>query len=161
MGELGAHLLRNASAGLFAVTSVLDAEPLQVLRVGTPTWLPMLAAIGLGGVFIFPVWKLWWPTLGSGIFFLAIVLTWLWTGTAEIPEKQTKDIGDGRRVPLYVAGVRSTGWWAMFITMTGDLTAFLAVLFGYFFFWTIHPNFPQRTPIQPSFGAWWSGWFST
>jgi cytochrome c oxidase subunit I+III len=140
----GRGLLADAKEGRreTLVTSVLDAEPLQVLRVGTPTWLPMLAAIGLGGVFIFPVWKLWWPTLGSGIFFLAIVLTWLWTGTAEIPEKQTKDIGDGRRVPLYVAGVRSTGWWAMFITMTGDLTAFLAVLFGYFFFWTIHPNFP-------------------
>ena len=30
----------------------------------------------------------------------------------------------------------------MFITMTGDLTAFLAVLFGYFFFWTIHADFP-------------------
>ena len=124
------------------VTSVLDAEPVQVLRVGTPTWLPLLAAIGLGGTFIFPVWKLWWLTLGSGLFFLAVLLYWLWTGTAEIPEKQSKDIGDGRRVPLYVAGPRSTGWWAMFITMTGDLTAFLAVLFGYFFFWTIHADFP-------------------
>ncbi len=140
----GRGLLADAKEGRreTLVTSVLDAEPLQVLRVGTPTWLPMLAAIGLAGVFIFPVWKLWWPTLGSSLFFLAVLLRWLWTGTAEIPEKRSKDIGDGRRVPLYAAGPRSTGWWAMFITMTGDLTAFLAVLFGYFFFWTIHPDFP-------------------
>jgi cytochrome c oxidase subunit I+III len=140
----GRGLLAHAREGRreTLVTSVLDAEPVQVLRVGTPTWLPMLAAIGLGGTFIFPVWKLWWLTLGSGLFFLAVVLFWLWTGTAEIPEKQSKNIGDGRRVPLYVAGPRSTGWWAMFITMTGDLTAFLAVLFGYFFFWTIHTDFP-------------------
>jgi cytochrome c oxidase subunit I+III len=140
----GRGLLADAREGRreTLVTSVLDAEPLQVLRVGTPTWLPMLTAIGLGGVFIFPVWKLWWLTLGSGVFFLAALFVWLWTGTAEIPEKQTKDIGDGRRLPLYIAGVRSTGWWAMFITMTGDLTAFLAVLFGYFFFWTVHPDFP-------------------
>jgi cytochrome c oxidase subunit I+III len=123
------------------VTSVLDAKPLQVLRVGTPSWLPMLAAIGLAGVFILSVWKLWWLVLASGIFFLAIVMIWLW-GTAEIPEKETKDIGSGHRLPLYVSGAQSTGWWAMFITMTGDLTAFLGVLFGYFFFWTIHPNFP-------------------
>ncbi|QDZ10676.1 cytochrome c oxidase subunit I [Devosia ginsengisoli] len=140
----GRGLLAHAREGRreTLVTSVLDAEPVQVLRVGTPTWLPMLAAIGLGGTFIFPVWKLWWLTLGSGLFFLAVLLYWLWTGTGEIPEKQSKDIGDGRRVPLYVAGPRSTGWWAMFITMTGDLTAFLAVLFGYFFFWTIHTDFP-------------------
>jgi cytochrome c oxidase subunit I len=142
----GRGLLADAREGRreTLVTSVLDAEPVQVLRVGTPTWLPMLAAIGLGGTFIFPVWKLWWPTLGSGVFFLAVTLYWLWTGTAEIPEKQTKDIGDSSRVPLYVAGPRSTGWWAMFITMTGDLTAFLAVLFGYFFFWTVHPAFPPQ-----------------
>jgi len=142
--DQGRGLLAHAREGRreTLVTSVLDAEPVQVLRVGTPTWLPMLAAIGLGGTFIFPVWKLWWLTLGSGLFFLIVVLYWLWTGTAEIPEKQSKDIGEGRRVPLYVAGPRSTGWWAMFITMTGDLTAFLAVLFGYFFFWTIHTDFP-------------------
>jgi cytochrome c oxidase subunit I len=144
--DSGKGLLADAKEGRreTLVTSVLDAEPVQVLRVGTPTWLPMLAAIGLGGTFIFPVWKLWWPTLGSGLFFLGVVLYWLWTGTAEIPEKQTKDIGNGRRVPLYVAGPRSTGWWAMFITMTGDVTAFLAVLFGYFFFWTVHPAFPPQ-----------------
>lgn len=149
----GRGLLADAREGRreTLVTSVLDAEPVQVLRVGAPSWLPMLAAIGLGGVFIFATWKLWWLTLGSGVLFLAVTLYWLWTGTAEIPEKQSKDIGDGRRLPLYVAGPRSTGWWAMFITMTGDLTAFLAVLFGYFFFWTIHPDFP---PIGMSGPGW-------
>lgn len=131
------------------ITSVLDAAPVQVLRVGTPTWLPMLAAMGLGGVFISATWKLWLLTAGSGIFFLVALLYWLWTGTAVIPEKQTKDIGGGQRLPLYVAGPRSTGWWAMFITMTGDLTAFLAVLFGYFFFWTIHPDFPPPGVTGP------------
>src|SRR5690606_30675294 len=73
----------------------------------------------------------------------------LWTGTAEMPEKKTKDIGGGKRLPLYVSGYKSTGWWAMFITMTGDLTAFLALLFGYFFFWTIHPEFPPSGMAGP------------
>jgi heme/copper-type cytochrome/quinol oxidase subunit 3 len=30
----------------------------------------------------------------------------------------------------------------MFITLTGDLTAFLSLVFGYFFFWTVHEDFP-------------------
>jgi cytochrome c oxidase subunit I+III len=93
-------------------------------------------------VFIFMTFKWWLLTALGGVLFLAALLTWLWTGTAEIPEKKTKDIGDGIQLPLYVSGYKSTGWWAMFITMTGDLTAFLALLFGYFFFWTIHPDFP-------------------
>ncbi|MBJ3785013.1 cbb3-type cytochrome c oxidase subunit I [Devosia sediminis] len=150
----GEGLLADAKEGRreTLVTSVLDAQPIQVLRVGGPGWLPMIAAIGLGMVFIFMTFKWWLLTALGGVVFLVAVLRWLWTGTAEIPEKQTKDIGGGERLPLYVSGYKSTGWWAMFITMTGDLTAFLALLFGYFFFWTIHPNFPPEGVDGP-------GWF--
>ena len=142
--ERGEGCLPDAQEGRreTLVTTVLDAEPLQVLRVQGPTWVTMVAAGGLGGVFIFATYKWWWLTLAAGIVFFVALIYWLWTGTAEIPEKQTKDIGGGRRLPLYRAGVTSTGWWAMFITMTGDLTAYLSLVFGYFFFWTVHEDFP-------------------
>ncbi|WP_055045736.1 cytochrome c oxidase subunit I [Devosia sp. A16] len=140
----GRGLLADAREGKreTLVTSVLDARPVQILRVGTPTWLPMIAAFGLGAVFIFSTYKLWLPTAAGGLVFIVALLRWLWTGTAVIPEKPSKDAGGGLTLPLYVSGVRSTGWWAMFITMTGDLTAFLSLIFGYFFFWTVHPQFP-------------------
>ena len=140
----GKGLLADAKEGEreTLVSSVLDAQPLQVLRVPGPSWVPMITAIGLGGLFIFPVFKFWIPALASFLLFLGALFYWLWTSTARIPEKKTKDVGDGLRLPLYVSGVRSTGWWAMFITMTGDLTAYLSLVFGYFFFWTIHEDFP-------------------
>ncbi|HEY9013365.1 MAG TPA: cytochrome c oxidase subunit I, partial [Devosia sp.] len=140
----GKGLLADASEGKreTLVTSVLDAQPLQILRVAKPSWVPAIAAAGLGAVFIFSTFKLWIPTLIGAAVFLAATLIWLWTGTAIIPEKEAKDPGNGKPLPLYVAGVRSSGWWAMFITMTGDLTAFLSLIFGYFFFWTIHEDFP-------------------
>ena len=131
------------------VTTVLDALPLQVLRVQGPTWIAAIAAVGLGGVFILATYKWWWLAVASGILFLAALIYWLWTGTAEVPEKQTKDVGVGKRLPLYRAGVTSTGWWAMFITMTGDLTAYLSLVFGYFFFWTIHEDFPPEGVAGP------------
>ena len=140
----GEGYLPDAAEGLreTLVTTVLDAQPLQVLRIQGPTWVPMITACGLGGVFIFSTFALWLPVLASAVLFMAALFYWLWTGTAIIPEKATKDAGPGPRLPLYRAGPSSTGWWAMFITMTGDLTAFLALIFGYFFFWTIHPDFP-------------------
>ncbi|RYE09762.1 MAG: cytochrome c oxidase subunit I [Hyphomicrobiales bacterium] len=151
----GKGLLANAGEGKreTLVSAVLDAEPEQVLRVPGPSWIPAITALGLSGVFIFPVFKLWPATALSGVLFLASLLYWLWTGTAVIPEKKTKDIGGGLRLPLYVSGVRSTGWWAMFITMVGDLTAFLSLLFGYFFFWTIHEDFPPPGVDGPGW-AW-------
>ncbi|PZN54133.1 MAG: cytochrome ubiquinol oxidase subunit I, partial [Proteobacteria bacterium] len=69
-----------------------------------------------------------------------------------IPEKDGKDIGKGISLPLYASGVKSVGWWAMFITMTGDATAFASLVFGYFFFWTIHQDF---TGGQAGPGPFW------
>jgi cytochrome c oxidase subunit I+III len=40
-----------------------------------------------------------------------------------------------------VSGVASVGWWAVFITMLGIMSAFLSLVFGYFFYWTSRPSF--------------------
>ncbi|SDX69177.1 cytochrome c oxidase subunit I+III [Albimonas donghaensis] len=124
------------------VTSVLDAEPEQVLRIGGPSVLPLGGAAALGGVFIFATFHWWWLTAISGLGALVLILRWVWTGTGEHPEKPSKSIGLGREAALYVSGPKSTGWWAMFITMLGDLTAFLGLFFGLFFFLTVHEAFP-------------------
>ncbi|CDN54686.1 Subunit III of cytochrome c oxidase,also similar to C-terminal domain of long variants of subunit I [Neorhizobium galegae bv. officinalis bv. officinalis str. HAMBI 1141] len=55
-------------------------------------------------------------------------------------------------MPIYVSGPASVGWWAMFITMVGDGTAFASLIFGYFFYWTIHDNF---TTIANGPGVLW------
>jgi cytochrome c oxidase subunit I+III len=124
------------------VTSTVDAEPLQCLRIPGPSFLPFTAASFTGGVFIFVTYH-WWLAAGvSGSLALATILIWLWTGTAWIPEKEFKDVGRGLRLPTYVSGPRAVGWWAMFITMLGDMTAFISLVFGYLFYWTVHPVFP-------------------
>lgn len=123
------------------VTSVLDAEPEQVLRVGGTSYITIISAVLLGTVFVALTFKWWVVALVSGVFFVAAVLSWLWTGTGHIPEKEEKDVGRSLRLPLYASGVESVGWWAMFITMVGDSTAFASLVFGYFFFWTIHEDF--------------------
>jgi cytochrome c oxidase subunit I+III len=75
---------------------------------------------------------------------------WLWTGTARRPDgPEDKHVGLGLRLPLYVSGPRSVGWWAVFITMLADLTAFVCLVFGYFFFWTVHEDFPPTGAPGP------------
>ncbi|HSA80252.1 MAG TPA: cytochrome ubiquinol oxidase subunit I, partial [Geminicoccaceae bacterium] len=58
------------------------------------------------------------------------------------PEKSERDAGCGQVLPLYRSGPESVGWWAMFITVLGDGTAFVSLIFAYFFFWTVHPAWP-------------------
>jgi len=147
------NLMRDVNAGRFylpdaeerrregLVTSVLDAEPIQVLRVGGTSLVTIVAAFSLGTVFVALTFHWWIVSLGAAFAAFAAIIYWLWTGTAEIPEKPAKDIGLGVTLPLYASGPASVGWWAMFITMVGDSTAFASLVFGYFFYWTIHADF--------------------
>ncbi len=151
----GRFYLPDAEEGLreTIVTTPIDAQPIQCLRVPGPTWLPFFAAAFTAGAFFTSTFHLWWIAGAFGLLALATIATWLWTGTALVPEKETKDIGLGVAVPLYASGPKSVGWWAMFITMLGDSTAFVSIVFGYFFFWTVHEEFPPAS--APPMGAAW------
>lgn len=142
--DAGGFYLPDAEEGLreTIVTSAVDARPLQCLRVPGPSFKPMVAAALTGAVFIVATFHWWWAALGFGAGAVAAILAWLWTGTARIPEKDRKDVGLGRTLPLYRSGSGTIGWWAMFITMIADLTAFISIVFGYFFYWTVHEDFP-------------------
>ena len=133
------------------VTTAIDAQPVQCLRLPGTTFLTLWAALSTGGVFIFGTFHWWWPALRQRrARARASSWRWLWTGTALIPEKPAKDVGLGLTLPLYASGPASVGWWAMFITMLGDLTAFVSLVFGYFFYWTIHAGFPARAAPGPA-----------
>jgi cytochrome c oxidase subunit I+III len=123
------------------VTTAVDARPVQCLRILGPSFVPFSAAVFTGGIFIFSTFYMWWWAIGSAVLTIGALLVWFWTGTALIPEKPEKDVGLGLRLPIYVSGPSSVGWWAMFITMLGDMTAFVSLVFGYFFYWTSRPDF--------------------
>jgi cytochrome c oxidase subunit I+III len=123
------------------VTSIVDARPVQCLRLLGPSFMPMLAAVFTGGLFIFSTFSMWTSAAASGGVAFGVIVAWLWRGTAIIPEKPAKDVGLGVTLPLYMSGRQSVGWWAMFITMLADTTAFFSLVFAYFFYWTSRPDF--------------------
>lgn len=131
------------------LTTNIDAEPIQCLRVPGPTFKAFWAAVFTGGFFIFATYKWYLAAIISAGLALVTILNWLWTGTAVIPEKKSKHVGLGLTLPLYRSGPKSVGWWAMFITMIGDMSAFFSLVFGYFFFWTVHPDFPPAGASHP------------
>jgi cytochrome c oxidase subunit I+III len=130
------------------VTSVVDAEPEQVLRVPGPSWWPLLTAIPTGGFFIAATFHAWVITAVSGVLAFAAILCWLWT-TAERAEPNRRDAGCGYVLPRYVSGPQSVGWWAMFITVLADGTAFVSLLFAYFYYWTVSATWPPPQVGEP------------
>jgi cytochrome c oxidase subunit I+III len=134
------------------ITTTVDARPTQVQRLPGNSFLPFASAMTLGGFFVLGTFHLWAAALASLVVATGFILRWLWTGTAHRPEKEEKDVGLGLRLPLYVSGSGSIGWWAMFITMLADLTAFVCLVFGYFFFWTVREDFPPEPSPGPGVG---------
>jgi len=159
------HLLRDIDEGRFylpdaeeglretIVTSVIDAKPEQCQRLPGPSYIPLVAALTTGGFFILGTFHLWSLAIASLAAAVGVISYWLWTGTAGHPEKEEKNIGLGLSLPIYVSGPASVGWWAMFITMLADVTAFLSLVFGYFFYWSVRPDFPPDPSPGP--GVFW------
>src|SRR5690606_4374994 len=83
------------------VTSVIDAKPEVVARLPGPSWVPLWAAVTVGGFFVLGTFHLWNLALASLVVGTAVIIYWLWTGTAWIPEKPAKDVGLGLTLPLY------------------------------------------------------------
>ncbi|UJR83467.1 cytochrome c oxidase subunit I [Sandaracinus amylolyticus] len=147
----GRFYLPDAEEGMreTLVTSVIDARPLQCQRLPGPSFIPLVAAIATGGFFVLGTFEQWPLALACLVVTTAVIWRWLWIGTAQKPEKTEKDIGLGVRLPLYVSGAQSVGWWGLLVTMLADFTAFVSIVFGYFFFWTIHVDFPPATSDGP------------
>ena len=151
----GRFFLPDAAEGRreMLVTSSLDATPMQCMRIPGPTFITLAAAVFVGGIFIFPTFKMYTLMGVSAALALATIVVWLWTGTGEIPEKDHKDIGLGVTVPLYLSGRDAVGWWAMCITMLAVFAAYISLVFGYFFYWTLHDDFPPQPSPGP--GVFW------
>ncbi|MCV2868844.1 cytochrome c oxidase subunit I [Defluviimonas sp. WL0002] len=139
------------------VTDILDARPMFVQRVPGPGFVTILAAASLGAVFILATFHLWLAAVLAGAVFLVATLRWLWTGAGGLPSAPTRDCGRGLVLPLYASGNGSVGWWAMFITMIGDSTAFAGLVFAYVFFWTLHGSFPPPGTAPPAAVTLWLG----
>lgn len=135
------------------VTTAIDSRPVQCLRLPGPSFIPAVAALTMGGFFILGTFYLWIPALISLVVAIGVIWYWLWIGTAVLPEKEEKDVGLGLKLPLYLSGPASVGWWAMFIMMLAVLTAFVCLIFSYFFYWTIHDDFPPESATGP--GVFW------
>ncbi len=138
--DAGEFYLADAEEGKreTLITSVVEAEPIQCMRVSGPSFLPMIAAVFTAIAFFVATFHLYYAALASSMLAAATILWWLWRDTALIPEKKTKDVGSGLTLPIYVAGPRSCGWWAMFIAMLADVTAFLCLIFSFYYYVTIN-----------------------
>jgi len=131
------------------ITSPLRAEPQYLQRMPGPSWWHVGAAVFTAGFFLLLTVQVYWPALAAGALAVACTLRWLWETDWKLPQDEV-DVGAGVRVPTYVAGPSSHGWWAMSVLLTVLAMIFAMLAFSYVFLWSRQPELWTG----PAEGAW-------
>jgi cytochrome c oxidase subunit I+III len=146
--EQGRYFLPRTATGRreTIVTSPLLAEPQYVQIMPGPSVWPFAAALLTAGFFLALTVQAYLFAFVSGVLGILAVLRWLADTDLPVPEKDV-DIGAGIRVPTYVTGPQSHGWWAMMILVVVMGMIFAMALFSLAFLWGNQPSF--WTPPPP------------
>jgi len=145
--EAGRYFLPGAPRGdrETIVTSPLNAEPQYLLRMPRPSSWYVWAAIFTAGFFLILTIQAYAAAVVSGVLAIYCIVKWCW-GLDRPTAQATVDIGAGVRLPTYVSGPSSHGWWAMVITLI--VAGMVAVMagFSYIFLWSRRPDLWQAPP---------------
>ena len=145
--EQGRYFLPRSATGLreTIVTSPLLAEPQYLQIMPGPSPWPFAAAVFTAGFFLALTVQAYTFGFASGVLAVIAVLRWL--SETDLPVAAAEvDIGAGIRVPTYVTGPQSHGWWAMAILLIVMGMIFVMALFSLAFLWGNQPDFWTRPP---------------
>ncbi|WP_097093072.1 cbb3-type cytochrome c oxidase subunit I [Novosphingobium sp. Chol11] len=159
--EAGRYFLPGSATGLreTIVTSPLRAEPQYLQIMPGPSVWPFLAAVMTAGFFILMTIHAYYPSFACGIFAIICVLRWLWDTDRPVGQ-EVVDVGAGIRLPTYVTGPGSHGWWAMVILLVVIGMIFVMGVFSFLYLYGVQPRFWTKPAdlgglalILPAYGA--------
>jgi cytochrome c oxidase subunit I+III len=139
--EAGRYFLPGTATGVreTLLTSPLAAEPEALLPMPSPSPWPIWAAVFTAGFFLLLTIQAYWPSVVSGVLGIYCILQWCWFLDRPVSAKDAH-VGAGIRLPTYVAGPSSHGWWAMVITLVVAGMVLAMNAFSYVFLWSRNPQ---------------------
>ncbi|QNN55634.1 cbb3-type cytochrome c oxidase subunit I [Diaphorobacter ruginosibacter] len=112
------------------ITDMRTARPIQVLRLPSDGWPPLLAALGTAGFFLLLTVQWIFAALLSGLGAIAAIILWTWQLDRAAPSP-TAHIGGGVLLPTRPKGRRSHSWWACAILIIVDCTVLASFIYAY------------------------------
>ena len=164
----GEHCLTTFAHGRRETYGVeaLTGKVKEIVHLPTNSWLPLQLSIILAGVCISLLVGAY--TL-AGVFVIAtllMVLRWSWLNGAH-PVAAPVSPNEPTDPPLHSRTTNGPGLWGMIIGLMANATLYLSLLFGWFYLWTVAPNWsvPEENPIHwlpllisgglLTLGTWW------
>lgn len=147
----GKHSLAVATHGRREMwgTDPLTGKVREIIHLPGNSWWPLFAAMALAVVCISLLTRLY-PLAGIAVVIAALfLLRWSWENGAHPKAAPDAHVAPGDP-PLHSRTMDGPGLWAMSITMLANGSFFLSYLFGWFYLWTISPEWrmPENSPLS-------------
>lgn len=124
------------------VTSTVDAKPVEIFRVATPSVWPFIAAVGMGIVFASEVFNLHLAALGGlGIIFISVV-AWNWPDKPVMTEAEEEAFERRYNIPVRPHGSRTVDRGAMLLGIVITLIILSTLVFSYLYIRLQNPVWP-------------------
>ncbi|MBS3651841.1 cytochrome c oxidase subunit I [Pseudaminobacter sp. 19-2017] len=146
----GEGLLGNPRSGLREILTVeiASGRPNYLVIFPTNSALPIVMALITGGFFVGMLIKAYWLLPLSVLAVTALAVWWAWSlGSSE--DEGPQPVGHGLALPPASEMERSPGWWGSLFLLLANGVFFGSLLFGYAFLWTVAPNWPPPTLLEP------------
>jgi cytochrome c oxidase subunit I+III len=95
------------------VTSMLDARPQEIFRVGGPSLWPFIAALGMGTIFAAETFSLHWLALVGVVVLLGALIGWNWPERLPTPLEEEERFEQDTDIPVRPNGSPIITRWAM------------------------------------------------
>jgi cytochrome c oxidase subunit I+III len=130
-------------------TDPLTGKVREIIHLPGNSWLPLIAALFIAVLCISLLLKVYWLTAVGFAAAVAVLLRWSWengTHPAAAPDARVQP----GEPPLHSRTLDGPGLWGMGVTLLANGALYLALLFGWFYLWTVAPNWqvPEHMPFN-------------
>ncbi|RUO25943.1 cytochrome c oxidase subunit I [Aliidiomarina minuta] len=121
----------------------------EVMHLPTNSWWPLSAAFCLAIVCVSLLVRFYPVAIIGTIAAAACLLRWSWENGAH-PAAAPVTENEPRNPPLHSRTFDGPGLWGMVITLLADGALYLSLLFGWFYLWTVSPEWavPEESAVS-------------
>ncbi|RUO31480.1 cytochrome c oxidase subunit I [Aliidiomarina sedimenti] len=149
----GQHGLNDIDHGRREIygTDAITGKLKEVIHLPTNSWWPLISAAFLAVVCVCLLIRVYPGAILAALLAAGSLLRWSWeNGGHPVMAPLSKEENQRGEPPLNSRTLDGPGLWGMNITLLADAALYLSLLFGWFYLWTVSPNWvvPETSAIS-------------